>query len=303
MIDRVIINEVGLRDGLQNQPKAVGTDEKLAMVEALLDAGVRHLEVTSFVSPKAVPQMADAAELFARLPKREDVIYSALVPNLRGCERALAAGVTSLACVLSSTDTMNRRNINMTLDQTVLESEAMIRFAHEHKLQPRAYIATAFGCPYEGHVAPAVVEGLVSRLLDAGAGEVIVADTIGSADPYHVAALIASLVARHGAERLSLHGHDTKGLALANCYAAYREGLRKFDASVGGLGGCPFAPGARGNAATEDLVNMFEAAGIATGIDLDRLALAVAVAEASVGQSLGSRWIAWHRTAGMRTAA
>lgn len=292
----IVINEVGLRDGLQNQAEWVSTDDKLRLLDTLLDAGVRHFEVTSFVSPKAVPQMADAAPLFARLPKRSDVSYSALVPNVKGCERAIAAGARSLNCVLSSTDTMNRRNINMTLDQALAESEAIVRFARDNDVEMRAYVATAFGCGYEGPVRPDVVERLVARLFDAGAREVIVADTIGAANPLQVSNLMDTLVRRHGAAALSVHFHDTKGLAAANSYAAFQHDIRRFDASIGGLGGCPFAPGARGNAATEDLVHMFEAGGIDTGIQLDKLVTAVEVAEQCVKKTLGSHWLAWRRS-------
>ncbi len=295
MSTAITINEVGLRDGFQNQSQFVTTDDKLRMIDALLAAGVSHFEVTSFVNPKAVPQMADADELFRRLPSQSGVTYSALVGNLRGCERAVSAGVRSLAYVLSATDTMNRRNINLDLGGALESAKSVLKFGLSHRLEMRAYVATAFGCPFEGHVAPTVVERLAAELLDAGAGEIIVADTIGVADPMHVSRLLGSLVVRHGARSLSAHFHDTKGLALANCYAAFTQGIRKFDSSIGGLGGCPFAPGARGNAATEDLVNMFESGGYESGICLDSLVAAVEVAERCVSQTLGSRWLGWRR--------
>ena len=295
MNNSILINEVGLRDGLQNQPQLVSTPDKLRLIHALLDAGIKAFEVTSFVSPKAVPQMADAADLVRRLPQLPGVTYSALVPNLRGCERALEAGVRSMALVLAASDTMNRRNINMSFVEALAESEAMLRFARSNGVAMRAYVATAFGCAYEGHVEPSIVEDLVAQLFLCGADEVILADTIGVGDPMHVSALVGSLVSRHGAATLSVHFHDTKGLALANSYAAFEQGIRKFDASIGGLGGCPFAPGARGNAATEDLVNMFEAGGVDTGTNLEKLVEAVGIAESCIGQALGSHWINWRR--------
>jgi hydroxymethylglutaryl-CoA lyase len=298
MAERIIINEVGLRDGLQNQPRPVDTAHKLALLDALLAAGIEHLEATSFVSAKAVPQMADAADLMARLPARERIDYSVLVPNVRGYDRASAAGARSVAVTLSCTETMNRRNINMSLAQAEAVCAEVMRRAAADGVTGRAYLSVAFVCPFEGAVAPATVARLAASMIAAGAREIIVADTIGGADPMHVAALVETLARQHGAERLSGHFHDTKGLALANCYAAFNQGIRKFDASVGGLGGCPFAPGAAGNVATEDLVNMFETAGHATGIELEKLAAAVAVAEECVGQPLGGRWLNWRRTRG-----
>jgi len=302
MADRIVINEVGLRDGLQNQPRPVDTAHKLALLDALLAAGIAHVEATSFVSAKAVPQMADAADLMARLPGRERIDYSVLVPNVTGYQRARAAGARSIAVTLSCTETMNRRNINMSLEQAETVCAEVMRRSAADGLVGRAYLSVAFVCPFEGAVDPAVVQRLATAMVAAGAREIIIADTIGAADPMHVASLVATLARRHGAERLSGHFHDTKGLALANCYAAFGQGIRKFDASVGGLGGCPFAPGAAGNVATEDLVNLFETAGHPTGIDLEKLAAAVTVAEDCVGQKLGGRWLNWRRTRGKAAA-
>jgi len=294
--DRVIINEVGLRDGLQNQARRVSTTDKLRLLEALLASGVRHLEVTSFVSAKAVPQMADAEDVMKGLPDRGRIDYSVLVPNVKGYERGCAAGMRSAAVTLSCTETMNRRNINMSLEQTEAVCSEVMRRTVSDGLVGRAYLSVAFGCPFEGNVEPDVVLRLTQAMFDAGAEEVIVADTIGCADPFHVADLFRMLAGRHPPERLSGHFHDTRGLALANCYAAFQQGVRKFDSSVGGLGGCPFAPGAAGNAATEDLVNMFESAGCETGIDLQEFAAAIAIAEQCVGQALGGRWLNWRRS-------
>jgi hydroxymethylglutaryl-CoA lyase len=294
--DRVIINEVGLRDGLQNQAHHVDTANKLKLLEALLAAGVRHVEVTSFVSPKAVPQMADAAELMMSLPCRDCIDYSVLVPNLKGYERACATDARSVAVTLSCTEAMNRRNINMGLKQAEAVCAEVMRRAAADGIIGRAYLSVAFVCPFEGKVNSDVVMRLAASMFGAGAREVIVADTIGSADPIHVADVFRTLAHQYPPERLAGHFHDTKGLALANCYAAFEQGVRKFDSSVGGLGGCPFAPGAAGNAATEDLVNMFESAGYETGIDLEKFAVAVAIAEQFVARTLGGRWLNWRRT-------
>src|SRR6185437_10406423 len=228
----IIINEVGLRDGLQNQPRLVPTEEKLALLDALRAAGLRHFEATSFVSPKAVPQMADAAALYAALPQDETTEYAALVPNRQGYERARAAGARSVAVVLSCTETMNQRNINMTLAYARRVSAEVMQQARADGLVGRAYLAVAFHCPFEGPVDPAVVRELAAEMIGAGAREIIIADTIGAADPLHVARLFDLLIGEHGAAALSGHFHDTKGLALANCFAALERGVSKFDASI-----------------------------------------------------------------------
>lgn len=293
MREAVLINEVGARDGLQNQPVHVSCDDKLRLIEALVMAGVRSVEATSFVSPKAVPQMADADQLFPRLPHAERVAYSALVPNRRGLERARAAGVREIAVVLSATDTMNRRNINMSLDEAYAVSADTVRAAVAGGVRAKAYIAVAFECPYEGTVAPERVLSLSESMFAAGAQEVVIADTIGAAAPSAVADLLRDGVAQFGAARLSAHFHDTRAMAMANAWAALEQGIRKFDASVGGLGGCPFAPGAAGNAATEDLVVMLEHCGYDTGINLERLRRTVALAGVLIGRAIGGRTTAW----------
>lgn len=303
MTTQIIINEVGLRDGLQNQPRHVATADKLKLLDALLAAGIRHVEATSFVSPKAVPQMADAADLMAQVPDRTSVDYSVLVPNVKGYERAIAAKSRSVAVTLSCTETMNRRNINMGLDQAEAVCAEVMRRAAAAGVTGRAYLSVAFVCPFEGAVDAGVVYRLAQSMFDAGAREVIVADTIGWADPIRVAEVFDTLTSRHDADRLSGHFHDTKGLALANCFAAFQKGVHRFDAAIGGLGGCPFAPGAAGNVATEDLVNMFESAGCNTGINLEKLVAAIEVAERCVGRELGGRWLDWRRSQQKRPLA
>jgi hydroxymethylglutaryl-CoA lyase len=289
----ILINDVGPRDGLQNQPLPVSTDDKLRLIASLVHAGVRSIEATSFVSPKAVPQMADADALLPRLPQADAVRYSALVPNERGLERARAAGAREIAVVLSATETMNRRNINQSLAEAEATCVATLAAARRAGLRTRAYVAVAFECPYEGAVAPAVTQRLVAAMFAAQADEVVVADTIGAASPAAVSTLLRALIDEQGGERLCLHLHDTRGLALANAWAALDAGLRHFDSSVGGLGGCPFAPGAAGNLATEDLVLLARQCGFHTGIDLDRLLDSVALASALTQRPLGGRSHAW----------
>jgi hydroxymethylglutaryl-CoA lyase len=293
MAERVLINEVSPRDGLQNQVVPVTLEGKLELVEALVAAGIEAMEATSFVSPKAVPQMADADQLFPRLPEAGRVRYSALVPNARGLARALDAGVREVAVVLSATETMNRRNINMSLDETRSACAEVIREAKAKGLRAKSYVAVAFTCPFEGPVTPGRVIVLAREMFEAGADEVVIADTIGAANPREVEAMFARCAADFGAERIAAHFHDTRGFALANAWAALSAGIRRFDASVGGLGGCPFAPGAAGNLATEDLVLLAEQCGYETGVSVPKLRAAVRIAERLTQRALGGRTTGW----------
>jgi hydroxymethylglutaryl-CoA lyase len=295
-MERLVITDVAPRDGLQNQAVPVSTADKLALVERLAAAGVASVEVTSFVSPKAVPQMADAGNLLpqvqARLP---DLRASVLVPNLKGLERAHAAGAREIAVVLSATETMNRKNINMGLDEAADVSEQTVRAARALGLRTRAYIAVAFDCPFEGETPLARVVALAGRMVQAGAGEIVIADTIGAASPGMVKERMRALVPAVGADRLAVHFHDTRGMGAANAWAALEAGIRRFDASVGGIGGCPFAPGAAGNLATEDLVLLAERSGFATGISLEGLLHAIDLAQDVLQRPLGGRAITWLR--------
>ena len=291
MTERITITEVGLRDGLQNQPSPVSTDDKLKIADALLAAGVDHLEATSFAHPKWVPQMADAEAIMTRLPKGEGRVYSALTMNHLG--QSGSPVTRSVGVVITATDTFNRKNINMSFDEALVECIEIIERARTDGRHVRGYIGAAFVCPYEGRVSPDVVLDIAEKFADAGVDELGVADTIGAANPSQVKSMMVSMVNNFGADRVGLHLHDTQGLAVANSWAALEAGIRRFDSSIGGLGGCPFAPGAKGNVATEDLVHLFEGCGFDTGIDLDRLRDAVRVTESATGLSLGGKIISW----------
>lgn len=270
--EAVRIWEVGARDGLQNEAVSVPTEVKAELVSRLVAAGLRTVEVTSFVSPRWVPQLADAAELFTRLEQRPDVRYPVLVPNLAGLDRARAVGVRDVAVFASATETFARRNLNRSLDESLALFEPVVAAARTDGLGVRGYVSMCFGDPWEGAVAPQAVVGVVRRLLDMGCDELSLGDTIGVATPGHVVALLDALAAA-GVPRsqVGVHFHDTYGQALANTLAALQQGITTVDASAGGLGGCPYARSATGNLATEDLVWQLDGLGIRTGVDLAAL--------------------------------
>ncbi|MEJ2534313.1 MAG: hydroxymethylglutaryl-CoA lyase [Gammaproteobacteria bacterium] len=292
MAERVIVNDVGPRDGLQNQQKILTPDERIRLVRALLAAGMTHIEVAAFVSPKAVPAMAGAAEVVAGL-EDEDAEFSVLIPNMKGYELAVDAGARAVAMVLYGTDRMAEANVRMTMREAEEATEAIIDRARGDGVQVMATVSVAFECPFEGPVDPAVIQGIATRFLEAGADQLIVADTIGAANPGQVRAMMEEMVGRHGAERLGCHFHDTRAMGLANVYAALEAGVRRFDASIGGLGGCPFAPGASGNVATEDVVMMLHQMGFETGIDLVKLMDASRLATELTGTAPGGRAKIW----------
>ncbi|GAB7049331.1 hydroxymethylglutaryl-CoA lyase [Catenuloplanes indicus] len=279
----VSIREVGPRDGLQNE-EPVPTDAKVRLLDALSATGVRRIEAVSFVHPKAIPQMADADEVWTRARKAHGVRYSALVPNPRGAERALAAGFTELEVVVSASDTHNRRNLNRSTEESLAGLTELIATVHAAGATVEVIVATSFGCPYEGDIAPARVAGIVERVLGDGADRIAFGDTTGMATPRRVRDLLAAV----GRIPLLLHFHDTRGTGLANILTALELGVTEFDASVGGLGGCPYAPGASGNVATEEVVHMLHDMGIDTGIDLEKLLEAAALAEQITGRELPS---------------
>jgi hydroxymethylglutaryl-CoA lyase len=267
----LIIQEVGPRDGLQIEPKWVETSAKIALVDALTAAGIARIEVTSFVSPKAVPSLRDAADVFAGIARQAGTIYSALVPNLRGAERAIAASADELNFVMSASETHNQANVGMTTAESLAVLSGIVNAADAAAIPVNATVATAFGCPFEGEQPSAKILGIVRRYLECGVAGITLADTTGMANPVQVQALVADVLTFVDASSLTLHFHNTRGLGLINVDAARRAGAVRFDCSLGGLGGCPFAPGASGNVCTEDLVNLLHETGIDTGIDLQAL--------------------------------
>ncbi len=287
--ERVTITEVGPRDGLQNEDCYVETPQKIELIARLNKAGFSRIEAGSFVSPKAIPQMRDAADVFAAMPRREGVTYVALVPNVVGARNALAAHADELATVVSASETHNKRNINRSVEESLREVEGVAALASDAGIPWAGYISTAFGCPYEGDIAEEQVVKLCTRLRGLGAAAVALGDTIGAGNPRQVANLVRAVQDALPDTPLRLHAHDTRGTGLANVFAALQEGVDSFDASVGGMGGCPYAPGAAGNVATEDVVYMLEEMGIATGVDLPALVEVARWAEEIVGRQLPGR--------------
>lgn len=286
---RVRIVEVGPRDGLQNEQIAIPAADKVAFIDKLADAGHSVIEVAAFVSSRWVPQMADAAEVCAAMRRREGVRYLALVPNLTGLQRAREARLDEIAIFAAASQTFSRRNINQSISESLSAYAAVCEEARAAGMRVRAYLSVAFGCPFEGAVPATTVAELSARLLDMGAYEVAISDTIGIAHPRQVLDVLAEVTARIPIDRIALHLHDTRGTALVNVYAALEAGVTTFDASAGGLGGCPYAPGATGNLATEDLVYMLDGLGIESGVRLDGLMEASRFIEPLVGHPLPSR--------------
>jgi len=269
--DPILIQEVAPRDGLQIERAFVPTDEKIRLIDAFSTMGFTRIEVTSFVSPKAVPALADATEVMTGIRRTPGLVYVALVPNLRGAERAMQAGADELNMVMSAGETHNLANMRMTAEQSFAAFAGVVDAAKGTGILLNGTVATAFGCPFEGDQSEEKILGLVHRYLDLGCDGITLADTTGMADPRQVESLVSQVLALTGPERLTLHFHDTRGLGLANVLAAYETGARRFDAALGGLGGCPFAPGASGNICTEDTAAMAERMGIPTGLDLPAL--------------------------------
>jgi len=287
---RVTVVEVGPRDGLQNEPTAVATQDKVAFIDLLSASGLGVIEVTAFVSPKWVPQMADAAEVFTHIARRPNVRYPALVPNLNGLERARTAGVQEIAVFAAASETFSRKNINQSIDESLNGYRAVCERALSVGMRVRGYVSTAFGCPFEGHISPVRVADVCAALIDMGAFEVSVSDTIEVAHPGQVPQVLDAIRSRAPLEKVALHFHDTRGTALANVLTALQYGVTTFDASAGGLGGCPYAPGATGNLATEDLLYMLDGLGIETGVSLAAVVNASAYIEPRIGHRLPSRY-------------
>ncbi len=295
MNHRVTINEVGPRDGLQSQSRILPVAGRLRLIKALEEAGISRIEAGSFVSPKAVPAMADTGLLLPDLDRRGPVHHSFLIPNLKGYELARAAGAESVTMVVYASDTMARRNVRMGMDEAERAAFEIIDLARADGIEVIVIAAVCFGCPFEGAVDTAVVGGIAGRFIAAGIHRFVLADTIGAADPAQVSALLTPLTEAHGPELLGCHFHDTRAMALANVYAALQAGARWFDSSIGGLGGCPFAPGASGNVATEDVVVMLHQMGMETGIDPARLLAASDLATELTGTAPGGRVREWLR--------
>lgn len=284
------IFEVGPRDGLQNEEVILEVDQKLEMIDRLIGAGVRDIEIGSFVHPKWVPQMADTAEVARRIERKDGVRYWALVPNRRGLERALAAGVDHVAVFMSSSESHNQSNLNRSIAESLAELEDSIEIAVDEGCEVRAYISTVFGCPYEGEVDFDRVLDIAGSLLDFGAELISLGDTIGAGTPPQIERDCKRALDAFGTDRVALHLHDTQGLGLTNAYVAWQAGMRQFDSAVGGTGGCPYAPGAAGNLGTEDLIHLFETLAIQTGVDLDQILATSAWIEETTDIELSSRY-------------
>ncbi|WP_342655567.1 hydroxymethylglutaryl-CoA lyase [Pseudomonas sp. F3-2] len=286
---RVRLVEVGPRDGLQNEARPVSLEDKVRLVNDLTDAGVGYIEVGSFVSPKWVPQMAGSAELFASIQRKDGVTYAALAPNLRGFEDALAAGVKEVAVFAAASESFSQRNINCSISESLDRFLPIMEAAHLHGVQVRGYVSCVLGCPYEGDVSPQQVAAVANELYAMGCYEVSLGDTIGTGTPGATRRLFDVVAGQIPRGKLAGHFHDTYGQALANIYAGLLEGIQVFDSSVAGLGGCPYAKGATGNVASEDVLYMLNGLGIATSIDLDKLIAAGQRISEAVGRSNGSR--------------
>ncbi|MEE2002947.1 hydroxymethylglutaryl-CoA lyase [Alkalimonas sp. MEB108] len=303
----VIITDVGPRDGLQNQSRILTPDQRIALIEQLIQAGVRQIEAGAMVSPKAVPAMAGSDEVIASLAKRHRtdpqargqskarVQLQALIPNLKGYQLAVKAGADSVLFVVCASETMNQKNVRLSVQQSVQQLQQILQQAKADNIQLLTCIAVAWQCPFEGKTPPSQVLSLASSLAEIGAEQLVLADTIGAANPASVRQLMQALVQAHDASKLGCHFHDTRAMGLANVAAALDVGIRRFDASIGGLGGCPFAPGATGNVATEDVVMMLEQMGLATGIDLAALCQAGQLAGELTGQCSGGRANSWRQ--------
>ncbi|HZM53348.1 MAG TPA: hydroxymethylglutaryl-CoA lyase [Vicinamibacteria bacterium] len=288
---RVRVVEVGPRDGLQNEAAALGVEDKAAFTQALIDAGLPVVEPGAFVSPRWVPQMAGSDEVLRRLRRPDGVRLPVLVPNRKGYEAARAAGAREIAIFTAASETFNRKNINASIDESFARFQEFVPDALREGMWVRGYISTCFGCPYEGAVDPARVVDVARRLAAAGCHEISIGDTIGVGVPSQVTDVMGRLMEAMPQTALAVHFHDTRGTALANVLAALQQGIEVVDSSAGGLGGCPYAPGASGNLATEDLLYMLHGMGIATGVDLGRVAAASRALAPRLGHALPSRYL------------
>lgn len=285
------VYEVGPRDGLQNETRTVPAADKVRLIEALISSGLRRIELTSFVSPKWIPQLSDAEEVVQKVGKRPGVTFSALVPNLKGLQRARDAGLQEAAVFLSSSESHSKKNINKTIAEALVASEEVTKAATSSGMKVRGYLSTVWGCPFEGAIDEQRVLEICRRMVDFGLYELSLGDTIGVGTPAQTARILETLLKFIPAEKIALHLHDTRGTALANALVGLSAGVNTFDSSIGGLGGCPYAPGAAGNLATEDLAFMLQGMGIDTGINLGKLVEAGELAQELIGRKLAGKYL------------
>ncbi|MGE7950801.1 hydroxymethylglutaryl-CoA lyase [Lysinibacillus xylanilyticus] len=288
----VTLKEVGPRDGLQNEKAHMATADKVQLVNLLSQTGLNYIEVTSFVHPKWIPQLADAVEVLQTIKRQKDITYAALVPNMRGLERALQADVDEVSVFMSASESHNKNNINKTINETFPIVEEVVVGAKAAHKKVRGYISTVIGCPYEGYIQPEKVLRVTEKLLEMGIDEISLGDTIGVAVPTQVESLLAELLKRYPVENFAMHFHDTRGTALANIVKSLEMGITKFDSALGGLGGCPYAKGASGNVATEDLLYLLDEMGIKTGVELNKVLEATHFIEQKLGKAVTSKQMA-----------
>ncbi|RAK18416.1 hydroxymethylglutaryl-CoA lyase [Anoxybacillus vitaminiphilus] len=288
---QVTIKEVGPRDGLQNEKAFISTKDKIAWINQLSKTGLTYIEITSFVHPKWIPQLADAAEVAANIEKIQGVTYAALVPNLKGLERALAAGVDEVSVFMSASETHNRKNINKSIAETFPVLQEVVIQAKKVGKTVRGYVSTVFGCPYEGSIDVEQTIKVADKLFEMGIDELSLGDTIGVANPRQVQEVLEQFLKRFPKEKLAMHFHNTRGTALANVLASLEMGITTFDSALGGLGGCPYAPGASGNLATDDLLYMLDGMGIATGVQMELLVKAALFIQEKIGRKLNSHYL------------
>ena len=293
--ERVTVRDVGPRDGFQMEKTFIPTDQKIAVITRLVEAGLKHVEVTSFVHPKAVPQLKDAESVVSMLPPRDDVVFSALIVNEKGLQRAVQAGIQEVQMIVSASESHCRRNVQMSISESLQQTRAVAKQALQSGVTVRAAVAMAFGCPFDGEVQMDTIESICNTMVESGIKQITLADTAGLANPRQVKTRLRELEIRVPGVYWGLHFHDTRGLALANIFASIELGATMFESSIGGLGGCPFVPGATGNVATEDLVNMLEVMGIETGISLSRLLDVSEEVQKTVGRLLPSKLLALTR--------
>lgn len=286
---QVVLKEVGPRDGLQNEAATILTADKVELINLLSVSGLSYIEVSSFVHPKWIPQLADAAEVLAQIKRQQDVTYAALIPNERGLERALTVGIDEASVFMSASESHNKNNINKTIDETFPVLHDVVTQAKREKLSVRGYISTVIGCPYEGAIAPEKVRYVADKLFEMGVDEISLGDTIGVGVPTQVEKLLEYLLAYYPAEKFALHFHDTRGTAMANVVKSLEMGITKFDSALGGLGGCPYAKGASGNVATEDLLYLFDEMNIQTGVQMEQVLKAASFIEQKLGKPMISK--------------